>query len=162
VLLEGGEVALDRVVDTEVDHLEPGAFEHHRDEVLPDVVDVALDGADHDLAHPVGARLREERPEHLHPRLHGIGGEEHLGNEEDAVAEVDADDPHPLDEGVAQRLLGRPAALEQDLRAAGDLVGEAVVEVVVHLLHELVVAQRLEDDLLVRHAAPRFLSSYPS
>src|SRR3990170_5988975 len=50
VLLERGEVDLDGVVDAEVVHLEPRALEHHRDEVLPDVVDVALDGADHDLA----------------------------------------------------------------------------------------------------------------
>src|SRR4029079_19741902 len=79
-----------------------------------------------------------------------------------AVAEVDADDPHALDERLAQRLLRRPPALEQDLRTADDLVCEAVVEVVVHLLHELVVRQRLEHDLFVGHATPRFLWSYPS
>jgi hypothetical protein len=85
-------------------------LEHHRDEVLADVVDVALDGADHDLAHPLGVRLGEQRPQDLHPRLHRIRGKEDLGHEEDPVAEVDANDPHALDERVAQGLFRRPAA----------------------------------------------------
>ena len=40
-----------------------------------------------------------------------------------------------------------PAARQQDVRALDDLVGQAVVEVVVHLLGELVVGQRREVDL---------------
>ena len=115
MLLERGEVVLDGVVDAEVDDLEAGALEHHRDEVLADVVDVALDGADHDRADPLRARLGEQRPQDLHPGLHRVRREQHLGDEEDPVAEVDADDPHALDERVVQHPVGRPAALEQDL-----------------------------------------------
>ena len=44
---------------------------------------------------------------------------------------------------------GRPAATQQDVRALDDLGGHAVVEVVVHLLGELVVGQRREIDLRV-------------
>ena len=64
-----------------------------------------------------------------------------------------------LDERVAQHLVRPPAAVQQDLRPLGDLGREAVVEVVVHLRHELVVRQGLQVDLFVAHAAPRFGSS---
>jgi hypothetical protein len=53
-----GQVLLDRVVDAEVDDFEARAFHHHADEVLADVVDVALDGADHHLAHGAARRWR--------------------------------------------------------------------------------------------------------
>ena len=82
------------------------------------------------------------------PGLHRVGGEQHLGHEQDAVAEVDADDAHALDERVVEHPVGAPAAVEQDHRALDDLVGEAVVQVVVHLLDELVVVERGEIDLV--------------
>ena len=156
MLLERGEVLLDRVVDAEVDHLEAGALEHHRDQVLADVVDVALDRADHDLADRLDAGLGEERAQDRHPALHRIRGEQHLGHEQDAVAEIDADDAHALDEGVVQDALGRPAALEEDVRRLLDLGLEAVVHVVVHLLGELGVVERLEVELFLcfRHLRP--------
>ena len=53
--------------------------------------------------------------------------------------------------------VGGPAAAEQDVRALGDLVGDAVVEVVVHLLGQLVVDERREVDLLSRPGAMRVL-----
>ena len=145
---EGGEELVDVGVDAEVDDLEAGALEHHRHQVLADVVDVALDGADHDLADRFGAGLGEQRAQDLHPGLHRVGGEQHLGHEQDAVTEVDADDPHALDERVVQRPVRAPAAVEQDHRALDDLVGEPVVQVVVHLLDELVVVERGEIDLV--------------
>ena len=107
----------------------------------------------------LGAGLGEQRPQDLHAGLHRVGGQQHLGDEQDAVAEVDADDAHALDERVVEHPVGRPAAVEQDQRALGDLGGEAVVEVVVHLGDELVVGQGSQVDLVVAHAAPRFASS---
>ena len=109
VLLERGDELLGVGVDPEVDDLEAGALEHHRDEVLADVVDVALDGADHDLADRLGPGLGEQRAQDLHAGLHRVGGEQDLRHEEDAVAEVDADDPHALDEGVVEDLRRRPS-----------------------------------------------------
>ena len=50
----------------------------------------------------LGAGLGEQRPQDRHARLHGVGRQEHLGHEQDAVAEVDADDPHALDERVVE------------------------------------------------------------
>ncbi len=102
----------------------------------------------HDLADRFGAGLGEQRAEDRHAGLHRVGGEQHLGHEEDAVAEVDADDAHALDERVVEHLVGAPAAVEQDRRALDDLVGEAVVQIVVHLLHEFVVGQRREIDVV--------------
>ena len=156
MLLERGEVLLDGIVDADVDHLEARALEHHADQVLADVVDVALDGADHDLADRLDAGIGEERPQDRHPALHRIRGEQHLRHEQDAVAEIDADDPHALDEGVVQHALGRPPALEEDVRRLLDLVLEAVVHVVVHLLGQLGVVERLEVKLFLcfRHLRP--------
>ena len=114
-------------------------------------MDVALDGADHDLADALRAGLGEERPEDLHARLHRVRGEQHLGDEQDPVAEVDADDPHALDERVVQDLVGPPVSLEQDVRSLDDLGGEPVVEVVVHLRDELVVGQGLQIEVVVGH-----------
>ena len=100
-------------------------------------MDVALHRPDHDLADSLRACLGEKRPEDLHARLHGVCGEQHLGDEEDAVPEIDAHDAHPLDEGVIEHRLGIPAPSEQDLRPLDDLIGKTVVEVVVHLVHQI-------------------------
>ena len=155
MLVERGDERVGVGVDAEVEHLEARAFEHHRHEVLADVVDVALDGADHHLADRLDAGLGEQRAQDRHAGLHGVGGEEHLGHEQDAVAEVDPDDAHAFDERLVQRVVGAPAAAEQQVGALGDLVGQAVVEVVVHLGDERVVGEAREVDLLgvVRHDA---------
>ena len=148
VLVEGVEELVGVGVDAEVDDLEAGALEHHPDEVLADVVDVALDRADDDLADRLGAGLGEQRAEDLHAGLHRVGGEQDLGHEQDAVAEVDADDLHAGHERVVEDLRGGEAAAEQDVRALDDLLAHPVVEVVVHLLDELVVGQGVEVDVL--------------
>ena len=135
-------------VDPEVDDLEAGALEHHPDEVLADVVDVALDRPDDDLADGLRAGLGEQRAEDLHAGLHRVGGEQDLRHEQDAVAEVDADDLHARDQRVVEDLGRREAAPEQDVRALDDLVLHAVVQVVVHLLDELVVGEGVEVDVL--------------
>ena len=43
------------------------------------------------------------------PGLHRVGGEQHLGHEQDAVAEVDADDAHALDERLVEHVVRRPS-----------------------------------------------------
>ncbi len=149
--LERLEILLDRRVDAEIDHLETGTFQHHRHQVLADVVDVALHGADDDLADACRTGLGKERSKQLHPSLHGVGSQQNFGNEEDSVAEIDADDAHPLNQRLFQHRLGIPAATQQDLRAFDDLLGETVVEVVVHLLDELVVVEGREVDVVFAH-----------
>jgi hypothetical protein len=69
-----------------------------RDEVLADVVDVALDGADHHLAHFRRAGGGQQRAQDRHARLHRVGRHQHFRHEQNAVAEIDADDAHALDQ----------------------------------------------------------------
>ena len=80
-----------RDLDAEVDDLEAGALEHDVDEVLADVVDVALDGAHEELADGLDAGLGEQRPQHLHRAGHRPAGDQHLGDEEVAALEARAD-----------------------------------------------------------------------
>ena len=79
------------------------------------------------------------------------------GHEQDAVAEVDADDPHALDQALVQHALRRPAALEEDARRLFDLGLQAVVHVVVDLFGELRVVERAQVELTLcgfRHLRP--------
>ena len=152
MLLERGDEPVGVGVDAQVDDLEAGSFEHHADEVLADVVDVALDGPEDHLADRLDPGLGQERPEDGHAALHRVRGEQDLGHEQDAVTEVDPDDPHPLDERRVEDPLGAPPPAEEDVRPGDDLVGQPVVHVVVHLLDELLVGQAGEVELLlVRH-----------
>jgi hypothetical protein len=113
--LQRFQIFLDRVVDAEVDDVEAGAFHHHADEVLADVVDVALDGADHHLADASARRWRRAAAQDRHAGLHRVGRQQHLRHEQDAVAEVGADDAHAFDQRLGQHLVGHPAAFEQDV-----------------------------------------------
>ncbi len=151
MLLDRLQIVLDRVVDPDIDHLEPGAFHHHRDEVLADVVDVALDGADHHLADLRRAGFGKQRPEDEHAGLHGVGGEQHFRHEQDAVAEIDADDPHALDQRLGQHVVGRPFPAEQDVHALLDLLLHPVIEVVLHLLDEFLVIERVKVEFVFGH-----------
>ena len=151
VLLNGREIVLHRVVDADVDDLEAGAFHHHGDQVLADVVDVALDGADDHLADPRGAGLDQQRAQDEHAGLHGIGGKQHFRHEQDAVAEIDADDAHAFHQRLGEQLVGGPAALQQDVDAFLDLLLEAVVEVIVHLLHQFLVVKGTQIEFFFGH-----------
>ena len=87
----------------EVDDLEVRALHHHADQVLADVVKVALDRA-HDgglVRHVAGTD--EERLEDRHGRLHGAGADEHLGYEDLLAREAVADDAHGFGHRVEDR-----------------------------------------------------------
>ena len=155
MLLDRRQIFLDAVVDADVEHLEAGALHHHADEVLADVVDVALDGADHHLAHLRRAGGDQQRAQDRHSRLHRVGGHQHFRHEQDAVAEIDADDAHALDQRLGQHVVGRPAAVQQDAHAVLDLLLQAVIEIVVHLRDEFVVRQRGKVEFVIRHGVCR-------
>ena len=95
-----------------------------------------------------GACLCEQGPQDCHACLHRFGGEQHFGDEEDPVAEVDPDDAHPFYQGVVEDFVGGPAAVQQNAGACVDLLVEPVVEVVVHLSCQVLVAQRVQVDLV--------------
>ena len=151
MLLDRLEIFVDAIVDAEIEHFEAGALHHHADEILADVVDVALDGADHHLAHFRRAGRREKGAQDRHAGLHRIGGHQHFRHKQNAVAEVDADDPHAFDQRLGQDVVRRPAAVEQNAHTLHDLLLEAVVEVVVHLRDEFVVAKGFKVEFVFGH-----------
>ncbi len=133
-------------------HLEAGALEHHRHEVLADVVDVALDGADHDLADPLGAPVSASSGRRISiPAFIAFAASSTSGTKRMPSRKSIPTMRMPFDERVVQHLVGRPVPLEQDLGPLDDLVGEPVVEVVVHLRDELGVGQRAEIEVVVWH-----------
>ena len=119
----------------EVDDLEARAAQHHDAEVLADVVQVALDGAHHDLAGGLDARLREDRLDVGHAVLHRPGAGEHLGHVDDVLAELDADDAHRRDEAVVHDLERRHAVVEGRPGQRVDRVLVALDERHADLLH---------------------------
>ncbi|MNL42088.1 hypothetical protein D3C87_1645260 [compost metagenome] len=122
-------------------------------------MDVALDGADDHLAQLRRAGFGQKRPQDRHARLHRIGRQQDFRHEQDAVAEVDADDAHAFDQCLGQDVVGRPTTLEQDVGSVLDLLLEAVIKVVMHLLHKFLVGKVLENDFIVCHSrVPRFLA----
>ena len=86
-----------------------------------------------------------------HARLHRIGAHQHFGNEQDAVAEILADDSHALNQRLGEEVVGRPAAAEKDVGAFLDLFLEPVIQVVMHLLHKFIIGEFGKNDFIVRH-----------
>ena len=116
-----------RDVHAEVDDLDVGALPHHPDEVLADVVEVALDRADDRRVRRLEAGLREERLEQQEALLHGPGRDQHLGDEDLVALEALADDRHARDEAVLDdpaRVLARVEALLGELDRGGPVAAD--------------------------------------
>ena len=143
------QIGFDRVVDAEVDDIEASTFHHHADQVLADIVNVALDCADDHLALFWGAGGGKQRAQDEHAGLHRIGRQQNFRHEQDAVAEIDADDAHAFDKRLRQNIIGNPAAFEQNVGGFFDFFLQAVIEVIVHLLHEFVVGKLRKNDFIV-------------
>ena len=109
VLVDGLDELLGRHVRAQVDDLEAGAFEHHGDQVLADVVQVALDGADDDLAGRRRAARGQVRLEDRQAALHGARGDQHLGHEVLVLLEQPADLGHGRDQAIVEDRLRRDA-----------------------------------------------------
>ena len=97
--------ALELDVGPEVEDLEAAGLEHRRDEVLADIVDVALDRSDDDPAAHPGADVAalELGFEDGHGRFHGLGAGDELGQEIFALLPeladpLDARDVAPFDD----------------------------------------------------------------
>src|SRR5579862_2674809 len=122
----------------EIDHLEVVTLQHYTDDVLADVMHVALDGRHHDSA-VAAARagvfpLLDEGHEMGDGALHDAGALHHLRQEHFAGAEQVADDVHavhqrPLDD------LERPCRLEpRRLGVLYDVIVDALDERVLETL----------------------------
>ena len=140
LLLAGAiEDRLRRHHHAEVDHVEVVAGQHDADDVLADVVDVALHGRHHDLARRRAALAARRRlfgvhvgHQHGHRLLHHARRLHHLRQEHLARAEEVADHVHaghqrPLDhvERTARRLT---RLLHVDADEVGDAVDERVLQ----------------------------------
>ena len=147
VLLDRLDELLRRHLHAEVDHLEAGALEHDVDEVLADVVDVALDGAHQELADRLDAGLGEQRAQPLHRAGHRAAGDQHLGHEEVAALEPRADLLQRRDERVEEQRLRLHAERQALLGQLEDARGVA---------DQRLVVQALAGSLRGGHATPSF------
>ncbi len=125
--------------DAEVDHLVVVALEHDADDVLADVVHIALDGRHHDAARG-RARGKPARPLLLFHEGQEIGDrllhhasrfhhlrQEHLAGAEEVADHVHAGHQRAFDD--VERTLGRkPRLLGVGLDEIGDAVDERVLE----------------------------------
>ena len=115
VFLCGGKVFLGAHIGAEVDDGETGTAPHHGNEVLADVVQIALHGADDDGVFRLDARRGEQWLEELQRFLHGAGGNEHLGDEYLIAFELFADDRHAGHEALLDNSLRAVAGREEFL-----------------------------------------------
>src|SRR5450759_2774114 len=133
VLFDRGHELLGRRVHTQVEDLEPCALEHDHAEVLADVVDVALHGADDVAADRLGAGLRDERAQDDQGALHGAGGDQHLGDEEVALLKAPPDLFEGRDQGFEEDVHRVHAELQAFLGQSLHLGGVSVERVLEQL-----------------------------
>jgi hypothetical protein len=133
VFLRRGDKLVGLHVHAEVDDLEPGALHHHGDEVLADVVQVALDGAEDKGALRLGPALGEVRLQDRHPGAHGPGGDQDVRDIKDTVLEVFPHTLHARNETFLQDLVGRAALVHRGLHTRLDLFHLAVIQILFEL-----------------------------
>ena len=135
VLAVGLDQVLGRDFDAEIDDVEPVVRENDFHQVFADVVHVALDGGEQDLALRRVGFLLHELFEVRDRRLHGLGALQHLGDDEFVGVEQPADLLHAVHERAVDDV-ERPGFLELQiqvvdetvLRAFEDVIREATVE----------------------------------
>jgi hypothetical protein len=113
------------------------------------------------LADRLGAGLGQQRAQDLHAPLHRVGGQQHLGHEQDAVAEVVADDAHAFDQPLGQHFIGLLTATERFVRLLFDLRGQSVVQVFLHQFVQIFQRQFGQNDFFA-HELFLQLSDYRS
>ena len=107
VLLDRGDHLVDADLDAEVDDLVAVVGQDDVDEVLADVVDVALDRGEHDRALAALVRLLHVRLEEGDRRLHRLGRLQHEGQLHLAGGEQVADHLHARQQDVVDDVEGR-------------------------------------------------------
>ena len=122
VFFDGFDESVRLDVFADVCHLEAGAFAHHGHQVLADVVQVTLDGAEQDFARSFGTRLRQQRPQNFHRTLHGLGRAKHLGDEHVAGLELGPYVVHACHQALVQDVLGAETVIEGVLRLDADVL----------------------------------------
>ncbi len=135
VSVAGGDQLLGRDLDAKIDDPIAVVGKNDLDEVLADVVDIALDGGQDDGGPGGRARLLEVGLEMGDRRLHGLRRLEHLGHDELVVVEqpphlVHASHEGPVDDVQGARLLQLEVEVGQQTvaRALDDVAREPLVE----------------------------------
>src|SRR6266568_576753 len=126
--------------------MEPGALEHDVHQVLPDVVDVALDRAHDDLADGLRTGLGEQWPQHLQRAGHRLARDEHFRDEEVAALEPGADFLQRRDQRVVEQVFRaepHPQAGVGEVKDRGRVAHQGVIV-------------KLLEKLFLGHAAPAF------
>jgi hypothetical protein len=100
---EGGLELGDVAVVAEIDDFVTGALEHDGDEVLPDIVQIALDRADGDLAPRFAPGGGDEGFEKGQAGLHGAGGDQQFGDVGFVPGETVAHFAHGRNHGLVEK-----------------------------------------------------------
>jgi hypothetical protein len=131
-----------RHVLTEVEHLEPRRAEHRADHVLAEVVQVPLDGREHDQLRRlgVGARREEDRLDDRVALLEDLRRRDDLREEHLSALPHLAEREHRLrhpgledDGGIHPRVDQPPGGRDGDVPVGGDERATELVEVLLHL-----------------------------
>ena len=111
---------VDRLLDSNIDHVIAVIAQNDVDEVLPDVVHIATDGGEHHRALSSIRGLFHVGFEERHRGLHDFSGLQHKGQLHFAGGKALADHPHALQEVVVDQLKGSPAVGECLLQVLGE------------------------------------------
>ena len=96
--------------------MKPAPFQHHPDQVLADVVDVALDGQDEIGADRLGSGLGQDGAQQTETAFHRLGPDQHLRHKVLPLLKQRADFFQGRDQGVVQNLIGGQSHLQRLLR----------------------------------------------
>ena len=107
-------------IHAQIDDDEPGSLQHHPDQVLADIVQVALHRAEHHRALAASlARFLEQRLQHGHPVLHGGAGHHELRQEELAILVQLPDLLHARGHALQHDIQWAQAAVQSALDGCG-------------------------------------------
>ena len=95
----------------------------------------------------------KQRTQNEHAALHGVCSQQYFGDEQNAVAEVDTDDAHAFNQCLGQDIVWCPAAFQQDMYGFLDFLLQAIIKIVMHLQHKILVTEFGQDDFVVGHMA---------
>ena len=93
---------LRRNIDSDIDYLESGAFQHHSDQILADVVNISLNCRQHDQTFWLGFRFREDRSQNFKAALHGPCRKQHFRHEYRAIGKHGAHLVHGTDQCIVE------------------------------------------------------------
>ncbi len=119
---------------------------------LADFVDVALDRADDHLADLRRAGLGQQRPQDEHAAFIALAASSTSGTNRMPSRKSIPTIRHALDQRLCQRFIGSSSRASAGCGPPPRSLLEAVIEVVMHLLNEVVVVQAVEIEFRRRHS----------